>query len=258
MQIGAGSGGRTAVVNRSSPLPLYVQLENALLERIRDERLKPGDRLPSETEIEGQYLVSRATIRTALNRLVAAGRIERMQGLGSFVARPRPTHKTLLNSFTENMRAQGFRPHRKLLRAGVVEPDAEIRAALRLPRGDCQRIERLLLADDRPIAIARTWLPVELLQDRLHLFSVQALVSTSLYEILQGPEMGLRLDHGVETIRSSCASRPEAKLLECRTGSPTLVVRRTAFDPRERPVEYSVLTFAGDRYEYHVELTAPR
>lgn len=248
----------TAAVNRSSPLPLYVQLENALLERIREEGLEPGDRLPSEAEIEGQYSVSRATIRAALNRLVAAGRVERMQGLGSFVARPRPTHKTLLNSFTENMRAQGFRPHRKLLRTGVVTPDDEIRAALRLPRGDCQSIDRLLLADDRPIAIARTWVPVALLSGRLELFSVETLVSASLYEVLQGPEIGLRLARGTETIRAAVASRAEARLLDCRTGSPTLVVRRTAFDPRDLPVEYSVMTFAGDRYEYHVELEAPR
>lgn len=247
----------TAVVNRDSPLPLYVQLETALLERIREEGLKPGDRLPSEAEIEEQYQVSRATIRTALNRLVAGGLIERMQGLGSFVARPRPTHKTLLNSFTENMRAQGFRPHRKLLRTGVVSPDDEIRSALRLPLGDCQSIDRLLLADDRPIAIARTWVPVDLLGDRLDLFSVEALVSASLYEVLQGPEIGLRLARGTETIRAASASRADARLLECRTGSPTLVVRRTAFDPGERPVEYSVMTFAGDRYEYHVELAAP-
>ena len=248
----------TAVVDRTSPLPLYVQLEDALLERIRDEGLKPGDRLPSEAEIEEQYLVSRATIRTALNRLVAAGRIERVQGLGSFVARPRPTHQTLLNSFTENMRAQGFRPHRRLLRSSVVTPDEEVRSALRLPKGDCQGIERLLLADERPIAIARTWLPVDVLTGRLHLFSAEALTSSSLYEVLQGEEIGLRLENGVETIRAALASRPEARLLECRTGSPTLEVRRTAFGPDRRPVEYSVMTFAGDRYEYHVELAAPR
>jgi GntR family transcriptional regulator len=247
----------SAVVNRSSPLPLYVQLENVLFERIREEGLKPGDRLPSEAEIEEQYLVSRATIRTALNRLVAAGRIERIQGLGSFVARPRPTHKTLLNSFTENMRAQGFRPHRRLLRSGVVTPDDEVRSALRLPRGDCQGIERLLLADDRPIAIAKTWLPVDVLKGRLHLFSAESLVSASLYEVLQGPEIGLRLVHGVETIRAAVATKPEARLLECRTGDPTLLVRRTAFSSGQRPVEYSVMTFAGDRYEYHVELAAP-
>ena len=248
----------TAVVNRASPLPLYVQLENALLERMREEGLKPGDRLPSEAEIEEQYLVSRATIRTALNRLVADGRVERVQGLGSFVARPRPTHKTLLNSFTDNMRAQGFRPHRRLLRSAIVTPDDGIRVALNLPRGDCQNIERLLLADDRPIAIAKTWLPVAVLNDRLDLFSAEALGVASLYEVLQGPQIGLRLIRGVETIRAALASRSEARLLECRAGSPTLQVRRTAFDSDQRVVEHSVMTFAGDRYEYHVELATPQ
>ncbi len=247
----------TVSVDRSSPLPLYVQLERALRERIRAQALKPGDRLPSEAEIEEEYAVSRATIRMSLNRMVADGQVERMQGLGSFVARPRPMHQSLLNSFTENMKSQGFHPHRRLLRSETVEPDGDVRAALQLRRGRCQYVERLLLTDDRPIALARTWLPVDRLAGRLDLFSADALDSSSLYELLHGPEIGLVLDCGVETVRAALAGDNEALLLDCPAASPTLIVRRTAFISTGRPVEWSVMTFAADRYEYHVELTRP-
>ena len=247
----------TASVDRSSPMPLYAQLENALMERIRVQGLKPGDRLPTEAEIEEEYAVSRATIRMSLTRMVADGHVERVQGLGSFVARPRPMHQSLLNSFTENMKAQGFRPQRRLLSSEVVQPDDEARAALRLQAGDCQYVERLLLADGRPIALARTWLPVDSLAGRLDLFTAETLVSSSLYELLQGPDVGMVLDRGVETVRASSADDIEAAVLECDVGSPTLVVRRTSFTPKGRPVEWSVMTFAADRYEYHVDLTRP-
>lgn len=247
----------TASVDRSSPLPLYVQLERALQERIRTQGLKPGDRLPSEAEIEEEYAVSRATIRMSLNRMVADGQVERMQGLGSFVARPRPMHQSLLNSFTENMKSQGFRPHRRLLRSETVDPEDDVRSALQLRRGQCQYLERLLLADDQPIALARTWLPVDQLAGRLDLFSAGALDSSSLYELLHGPDIGLVLDCGVETVRAALADEVEALLLDCAVGSPTLVVRRTSFLSSGRPVEWSVMTFAADRYEYHVELTRP-
>lgn len=247
----------SASVDRSSPLPLYVQLESVLLERIRTQGLKPGDRLPTEAELEGEYSVSRATIRMSLNRMVADGHVERVQGLGSFVARPRPMHQSLLNSFTENMKAQGYRPHRRLLRSETVQPDDDVRAALRLPRGECQYLERLLLADGQPIALARTWLPVGSLAGRTDLFTQQTLDSASLYEVLQGPEIGMVLARGVETVRAAVADSVDAPLLECLVGSPTLVVRRVAFTPSGRPVEWSVMTFAGERYEYHVELTRP-
>ncbi len=247
----------TAAVDRTSPLPLYVQLENALMERIRVQGLQPGDRLPTEAEIEQEYSVSRATIRMSLTRMVADGHVERVQGLGSFVARPRPMHQTLLNSFTENMKAQGFRPQRRLRSSAVVQPDEEARAALRLQRGDCQFVERLLLADGRPIALARTWLPVDSLAGRLDLFTAETLASSSLYELLQGPDVGMVLDRGIETVRAASADDVEAEALECLVGSPTLVVRRTSFTPTGRPVEWSVMTFAADRYEYHVDLTRP-
>ncbi|MGI8434853.1 MAG: GntR family transcriptional regulator [Nocardioidaceae bacterium] len=247
----------TTSVDRKSPLPLYVQLERALRERIRTQGLKPGDRLPSEAEIEEQYAVSRATIRMSLNRMVADGQVERVQGLGSFVAQPRPMHQSLLNSFTENMKSQGFRPHRRLLRSETVEPEDDVRAALELREGQCQYLERLLIADDRPIALARTWMPVDCLAGRLDLFSAHSLGSSSLYELLHGPDIGLVLDCGVETVRAALADESEASLLEYPSGSPTLIVRRTSFISSGRPVEWSVMTFAADRYEYHVELTRP-
>jgi len=247
----------TASMDRSSPLPLYVQLENALLKRIRSQGLQPGDRLPTEAEMQSEYSVSRATIRVSLNRMVANGHVERVQGLGSFVARPRPMHQSVLNSFTDNMLVQGFHPHRRLLQSVTVEPDHEVRSALRLPHGECQYLERLLLADDQPIALARTWLPVDGLADRLDLFTEQSLGSSSLYSLLQGPEIGMVLDHGVETVRAALVDEVDAALLVCPVGGPTLVVRRTSFTPSGRPVEWSVMTFAAERYEYRVELTRP-
>lgn len=242
-------------IDRTSPLPLYIQLEKALLERIRSRGLRPGDRLPTEAEIEREFPVSRATIRMSLNRLVADGHIERVQGRGSYVARPRPMHQSLLNSFTENMKAQGYRPHRRVLRSETVQPGEEVRTALQLQRGRCQHIERLLLADDRPIAVARTWIPVECLNGRVDLLSAEALGSGSLYELLQGPEIGMLLDRGEETVRAALADSDDAALLECAVGSATLVVRRTSFASSARPVEWSVMTFSADRYEYHVELS---
>ena len=48
-----------------------------------------------------------------------------------------------------------------------------------------------------------------------------------------------------------------AELLGCPAGSPVLVLKRISFDVDERPVESTRLVFAGDRYEYRVELYRP-
>ena len=241
-------------VDRRQPLPLYAQLEQALLSHIAEHGLQPGDRLPTEAEIADTYAVSRATIRVALNRLVADGWVERVQGLGSFVARPRPTHRPMLTSFTDNMRAQGYRPQRRVLTSAVVRAGEEQRALFGPRTTNCQYLRRLLLADGRPVGIAETWLPHEVLAGRADLFAPERLATGSLYDLLQGPEIGLRLHRGVETIRAARAGEAESELLECPPNSPTLVVRRVTYTPSDRAVESTVMTFASDRYEYRVEL----
>jgi len=244
-------------VDRRQALPLYAQVEQALLGFILEGGLQPGDRLPTEAEMAETYTVSRATIRQALYRLVADGHVERVQGLGSFVARPRPTHQPMLTSFTENMRAQGFRPQRRVLSSGVVPAGEAQQAFFGQDIRECHYIRRLLLADDRPVGISETWLPREALAGRRDLFEAASLETGSLYDLLQGPEIGLRLHRGTETIRAAQASEAEAELLEFPPNSPTLVVRRVTFTPSDRPIEYTVMTFASDRYEYRVDLFRP-
>lgn len=244
-------------VDRAQPTPLYAQLERALLADMNERGLKPGDRLPTEAEISTTYAVSRATVRQAVMRLVADGRVERVQGLGSFVARPRPTHQPLLTSFTENMRAQGFRPLRRVLISETVPTTEELVGVFGEQTVECQYILRILLADDQPVGISETWLPREALADRLGLFAPAALESGSLYDLLQGPEIGIQLHRGTETIRAGQATADQARLLECPPSGPTLVVRRLTYTRTDRPIESTVMTFAADRYEYRVNLFPP-
>ncbi len=59
---------------------------------------RPGDRLPPELELAALLGVSRGTLRTALDRLEAAGEITRRQGSGTYVGhamRPTAFHEGL-------------------------------------------------------------------------------------------------------------------------------------------------------------------
>ncbi len=53
---------------------------------IREGRLAPGDRLPTEREIGEAFGVSRAVVREAISRLKQDGMIESVQGRGAFVS----------------------------------------------------------------------------------------------------------------------------------------------------------------------------
>jgi DNA-binding LacI/PurR family transcriptional regulator len=66
-------------------MTLYQQLLNNLRDQILDGSLRPGARIPPELELAELHGVSRGTVRQAMNALVQAGLISRVQGRGTFV-----------------------------------------------------------------------------------------------------------------------------------------------------------------------------
>jgi GntR family transcriptional regulator of arabinose operon len=65
--------------------PKYQQICDALQRDIHSGRLKAGDRLPSEAELERKFGASRITVGRAVRDLQIAGLVERRAGSGSFI-----------------------------------------------------------------------------------------------------------------------------------------------------------------------------
>ena len=66
-------------------LPKYKQIENELRSRITLGTYKPGERIPSETDLGEQFGVSRLTIQKSLKELQTDGLVERRAGSGTYV-----------------------------------------------------------------------------------------------------------------------------------------------------------------------------
>jgi GntR family transcriptional regulator len=247
-----------AELDREAPLPLYFQLREAILGEIHRRGLEPGDQLPTEAELERRYEVSRSTIRQAMNELAADGVIRRVQGKGTFVGIPKIQHLPVLTSFSELLRSQGYTPSHRLLASSMRPASPEVAEGLGLEeRAPCRFLRRLFLADGDPVGLAETWLPQTLLGEHDHLFEQGAIEEGSLYELLQGEPLRLFLARAVETINPGLAEEPDAGLLGYEPGSPLLVIKRITFTPEGQAVEWTRLLFAGDRYEYRVEMQRP-
>ena len=67
----------------------YQHVYDLVLAIMAERDLKPGDRLPSTTELAEIAEVSSISVRRALDELERAGKITRRQGLGTFVAESR-------------------------------------------------------------------------------------------------------------------------------------------------------------------------
>jgi GntR family transcriptional regulator len=231
------------------PRPKHVQLSDVLAE-LATRELGPDTAIPSERELMTTYDVSRATVRKAIDSLVAGGLLNRIQGKGTFVARPRVESRLHLASFSEDMRRRGLTPSTRLMLVDEERPPAEVVRALGLgARGTAWRIDRVRLADDQPMAIEQGWYPRSLLPD----LDTEDLTG-SLYTLFAS-RYGLVIDAAEQTLWGEAAEGSTARRLEAPVHTPLLVFRRVS-TAAGRPVEYVVSRYRGDRYQIHMSLGA--
>jgi GntR family transcriptional regulator len=215
----------------------------------------PGSVLPSETELNGRFGVSRATSRAALNELEREGLIIRRPGKGSIVLRQRvdqPAEE--MRGFSEDMIQRGLRPSYRTLEAGKVPVSVQVAEALEI-RSETRvfRSRRVLLADCEPMGLAVSWIAPRLLRG-ITPPTVKDLTQGSLYEWMYH-HCGARLIRAREYIEAAAAEPEMAGLLEVTAGAPILIARRQSFDESGKPAEYSVLHFRSDRYRFQLEVS---
>ena len=70
------------------PRGLVSEIVDSLVGSIREGRLLPGEKLPTEAEIMARFDVSRTVVREALSKLQASSLVETRHGIGTFVLQP--------------------------------------------------------------------------------------------------------------------------------------------------------------------------
>ena len=228
------------------PRPKHAQLTDALAE-LAVRELGPDAAIPSERELMTSYAVSRATVRKAIDTLVADGLLQKIHGKGTFVARPRLESRLHLASFSQDMRRRGLTPSTRALGVERERPPTDVAQALRLgPTGDAWRIDRVRLADGQPIALEQGWYPVAPLADL-----DREDLSGSLYEVFSA--RGHTIDAAEQTLWGEAADATLARRLDCPIHTPLLVFRRVS-TAAGLPLEYVVSRYRGDRYQLHMSL----
>lgn len=230
----------------------HAMLKQRLREQIAN--LPPGTAIKSERALSEEMDASRTTVRQALMDLAVEGRIVRMQGRGTFVAPPKVTLPLRLTSYTEDMRSSGRRPGSRLLDWRQEPADAEVAAILALgPGTPVFRIERLRLADNRPMALEVARLAASRFDGLQRLMGDDV----SLYAVLR-EHWGVAPAVGDETIETVLASPPVTGLLGTETGTPLLSLTRATRDRDGRAFEFVRSLYRGDRYRFTTRLEPPR
>jgi len=179
------------------------------------EAMPVGTAVPSERALAAETGVSRMTARRALDELTREGRLVREVGRGSFVARPAVNLPLHLTGFTEDMASRGMTASSRVLRLAEEPADAVTAEHLGLTAGSAVvRLDRVRLADGRPMAIERTTLDASVVPGLAEV----DFADRSLYGELE-QRYGVRFDAGEQTIRAAIVRPEDAAELGVETGS---------------------------------------
>lgn len=242
------------LIDRQSPVPLYLQLEELIRSQIASGVLRPGDPLPAEAELQARFSVSRTTVRQAMANLERDGMISRVQGKGTFISRPRKSQPrlSLLSSFSEEIKRGGRTPGAHVVQLAEIPCPADISDRLGVDEGQPLVLyERVRTVDDKPVGLHTVYLNRQVLQslplDRLRADNI------SLYEIVE-KECGLKIGFADEALEAIAADEPLARVLGIPMGFPVVFIERTTFTASEVPFEYCKMYVRGDEFRYRARL----
>ena len=220
----------------------------AVAEQLRELvlELAPGEALPGERQLAERWGVARTTLRHAIAALAREGLVRSVHGRGTLRSPAPLLLRVRLGSFADAVRDSHLTPSTTTLEC-VVDEDPPEDVEQFFEGAPVIRLRRLRFGDDVPLALEKTWLPLDLVPDLM-----TGTVPDSLYAYLE--EHRLLPDLGEECVVAGLPDADEIRHLDVAASRPVLRLSRKAF-MGGRPIEYAEAVFPADRYQLWFPLT---
>ncbi|MGW8431256.1 GntR family transcriptional regulator [Curtobacterium citreum] len=227
----------------------YAAVRQHLLERIL--AMQDGEKLPPEPALCVEYDVSRATIRRAVEGLIADGRLIRKQGLGTFVTEPqfgthyRERFADSVKGFFVQQTEEGLAVTSRVIGQQIRHADDVTAVQLGLPVGDTVvELVRLRYVNNTLHHHVVTYLP----EARFPATATYDFSDGSLFEYLR-TEYRTTLTRNDLLVRVAPAPPDIAGALNVEPGERLLQVASTVFDTDEVAAAYGVSHFTPSNSE---------
>jgi len=223
--------------------PRYRQLKELIIGQISSGELQPRDRVPSENELVGATGVSRMTANRALRELNDEGYVERVAGVGTFVADFKAvSHVLEVRNIADEVELRGHVHSSSVLQQKRMSADSDIATALDIEAGaDVFHIKLIHLESGIPIQIEDRFVLAEFAPHVLE--QDFAIVTPSAYLSSISP-----LQEAEHIVRAEVPTEKIRKHLEMGAQEPCLVVTRRTW-AHGRPVSFANLYHPGSRFE---------
>jgi GntR family transcriptional regulator len=217
-----------AALNPASPIPLYAQLAEQLMARIRSGEYEEGARLPSENTLASDYGIGRPTVRQATETLIRRGVLTRRRGAGTFVQET-AAHVDLfsLGGTLKSFSSRGIVLKTKLVkRARRTRIRESLDPAHPLVGRESFHLMRLGSVKRTPVLLEELWFDAEVFDA----FDKLSLAGHSLSEVVAS-RYRLEPSSADQSFRVEALEAEDAALLSLPVGSAVLHVERTLHFP---------------------------
>ena len=231
------------VIDKAAPEPIYQQIKKTIQQKIAAGEWIAGQKLPSENDLVVALEVSRMTINRALRELTQQGLINRVHGLGSFVAET-PRHASLieLQDIALEIEQRGRRHSSRVLALEAVEANAEVAEQMGISvAAPVYYLCAVHLQDDTPLQLEKRYVNPQVMPEFVNQEFTHSTSTAYLLKQFQPDEM--------EHIVRACLPDEQIRAqLLMQAGEPCLqLIRRTW--KNDQVIIYVILSYPGDRYD---------
>ena len=233
---------------------IWLNIANAIEERIKSKEFLPGDKLPTEAELSREFMVNRHTLRRALSHLQECGLVESTQGRGSYVRRPALSYSIGKRTrFTDVLTNQAIEAHTRTLGLETTICTQHVADALQIKTGDkIIALKRLGLANGEPITISQhhfshARFPSFATYYEKHLSVTKTLLSCGVMDFTRKRTV----------VQSRLPTPDECKALQLPKHVPLIVTKSWNVDAQGLPLEYGESLMASDRVELDISSSQP-
>lgn len=232
-------------------IPLYLQINKVLKQKIESKEFIYGSLLPSELELENLFGVSRITIRQAISELEKEGYVKRARGKGTTITYSEKIDENLsaIRRFTTEMESRGLKPGTLEAKIEKIKANVDVAEHLEINVGDeVYYLYRVRTGNDEPIVLFETYVP-----NIYNLPLDASIYYDSMYDVFEKANIGMPMVVS-ENFQAMLADDRLSKALKVKKGSAIFKRVRTAYNEDNKPIEYTISYYRGEKYSYSIEL----
>ena len=240
-------------IDRNSYEPAYAQLARILREQIAAGTFRPGDRLPSESQLCERYGVSPMTVRRVINILADQGVVVAEQGRGTFVKPLELATATFDLGRLQRLFRDKEQATVRLLEARIASADERTAQKMAIQTGErTVYIRRLICQGEDPLMLHREHVIYDptrpLVEAELEVTALSGLFADS---------SGMALKWGDLTIDATVLTQEEADVLNAHAGDPALRLEHIFYGFDTKPVSWGWFICPGNHLRFTATVGVP-